>query len=70
MSDVASLAASATQMSQQNVREQAQIAVLKQSIDMAGQGALQLLEGVTETAVATTGANPSDNIGSMVDIRA
>ncbi|MEO9585777.1 MULTISPECIES: YjfB family protein [Marinobacter] len=70
MSDVASLAASATQMSQQNVREQAQIAVLKQSIDMAGQGALQLLEGVTETAVATTGATPSDNIGSMVDVRA
>lgn len=70
MSDIASLAASTTRMSQQNVREQAQIAVLKQSIDMAGQGALQLLEGVTETAVATTGANPAENVGSMVDVRA
>ncbi|WP_372925832.1 putative motility protein, partial [Marinobacter sp.] len=45
MSDIASLAASSTQMSQQNVREQAQIAVMKQSQDMAQQGAMQLLEG-------------------------
>jgi hypothetical protein len=70
MSDIASLAAGSTQMSQQNVREQAQIAVMKQSQDMAQQGAMQLLEGVTETSVATAGANPSENVGSTVDVRA
>lgn len=70
MSDIASLAAGSTQMSQQNLREQAQIAVMKQSQDMAQQGALQLLEGVTETAVATTGANPSEQVGANIDVRA
>lgn len=70
MSDIASIAASSTQVSQQRVQEQAQIAVMKESRDMAQQGAMQLLEGVTETAVATTGANPSENVGSMVDVRA
>lgn len=70
MSDIASMAASSTQMSQQNVREQTQIAVMKQSQDMAQQGAMQLLEGVTETSVATTGANPSEQVGTTVDVRA
>lgn len=70
MSDISSIAAASTQLNQQRVQEQAQLSVLKASLDMAQQGALQLLEGVTETAVATTGANPSDNIGSLIDIRA
>lgn len=70
MSDIAGIAAASTQISQQRVQEQAQIAVMKQSLDMAQQGALQLLEGVTATSVATTGANPSDNVGSLVDVKA
>jgi predicted rRNA methylase YqxC with S4 and FtsJ domains len=70
MSDIAGIAAGSTQMSQQRVQEQAQIAVMKQSMDMAQQGAMKLLEGVTETAVATTGANPSEQVGSMVDVKA
>ncbi|MBU2952854.1 YjfB family protein [Marinobacter sp. F3R08] len=70
MSDIASIAAASTQLSQQRVQEQAQISVLKASLDMAQQGALLLLEGVTETAVVTTGANPSDNVGSLLDVRA
>lgn len=70
MSDISSVAAASTQLNQQRVQEQAQISVLKTSLDMAQQGALQLLEGVTETAVATAGANPSDNVGSLIDVRA
>jgi len=70
MSDIAGIAAGSSQMSQQKVQEQAQIAVMKQSMDMAQQGAMQLLEGVTETAVATTGANPSEQVGSLVDVKA
>ncbi|MGP9832061.1 YjfB family protein [Marinobacter sp. NSM] len=70
MSDIAGIAAASTQISQQRVQEQAQIAVMKQSRDMAQQGAMQLLESVTETSVATTGANPTDNIGSLVDVKA
>lgn len=70
MSDIASIATASTQLNQQRVQEQAQLSVLKTSLDMAQQGALQLLEGVTETAMATTGANPSDNIGSLIDVRA
>ncbi|MGM0951460.1 MAG: YjfB family protein [Pseudomonadota bacterium] len=70
MSDIAGMASANTQMNQQRVQEQAQIAVMKQSRDMAQQGAMQLLEGVTETSVATTGANPSENVGSTVDVKA
>ncbi len=70
MSDIASMVASSTQMSQQNVQEQAQIAVMKQSRDMAQQNAMQLLESVTETAVATTGANPSEQVGATIDVKA
>lgn len=70
MSDIAGIASSYTQIKQQRVQEQAELAVLKKSMDMAQQGALQLLEGMTETSVATTGATPSENVGSMVDVRA
>lgn len=70
MSDIAGMASASTQMNQQRVQEQAQIAVMKESRDMAQQGAMQLLEGVTETSVATTGANPSENVGSTVDVKA
>lgn len=70
MSDIAGMAASSTQMNQQKVQEQAQIAVMKKSLEMGQQNSLQLLEGVTETAVATTGANPSENVGSTVDVKA
>jgi len=57
-------------MSQQRVQEQAQVAVMKQSMEMDQQNSMQLLEGVTETSVATTGANPSENVGSSVDVKA
>lgn len=70
MSDIAAMAASSTQMSQQRVQEQAQISVMKQSMDMAEQGALQLLEGVTNTAVPTTGANPGEQLGTRIDVSA
>lgn len=70
MPDISSIVASSAQMSQQKVQDQAQIAVMKQAMDMAQQGAMQLLEGVTETAVATTGANPSDQVGTVVDVKA
>lgn len=70
MSDVASMAAASTRMSQQRVSEQAQIQVLKQAMDMQQQGAMQLLESVTETAVPTTGANPAVRVGANVDVRA
>lgn len=70
MSDISSILASSAQMSQQKVQDQAQIAVMKQAMEMAQQGAMQLLEGVTETAVATTGANPSEQVGSMLDVNA
>ncbi|MEQ9547133.1 MAG: putative motility protein [Marinobacter sp.] len=69
MSDIASMVASSTQLSQQNVREQVQVAVLKQAQDMAQQGAMQLLNSVTETALATTGANPSEQVGATIDVR-
>jgi hypothetical protein len=70
VSDIAGIATSYTQIKQQRVQEQAELAVLKKSMDIAQQGALQLLEGLTETSVATAGANPSDNVGSMIDVRA
>ena len=70
MSDIAGIAASSAQMSQQRVQEQAQVAVMKQSMEMDQQNSMQLLEGVTETSVATTGANPSENVGSSVDVKA
>ncbi|MGC8119696.1 putative motility protein [Marinobacter sp. VGCF2001] len=70
MSDIAAIASGYTQIKQQQVQEQAELAVLKKSMDIAQQGALQLLEGLTQTSVATTGANPSDNVGSMIDVRA
>ncbi len=64
------MAAAATQMSQQRVNEQAQIMVMKQAMDMQSQGALQLLESVTNTAVQTTGANPAERVGANIDVRA
>lgn len=70
MSDVASMAAATTQMNQQRVGEQAQIEVMKKSNDMQQQGAMQLLEGITETSVATTGANPAERVGANVDVKA
>lgn len=70
MSDVSSIAAASTQMSQQRVSEQAQIMVLKKAMAMQDQGALQLLESVTNTAVPTTGANPADRVGSLLDVKA
>jgi hypothetical protein len=70
MSDIAGMAASSTQMNQQRVQEQAQVAVMKKSMEMNQQNSMQLLEGVTETSVATTGANPSENVGSTVDVKA
>lgn len=70
MSEVASMAAASTQMSQQRVSEQAQIQVMKQAMDMQEQGAMQLLESVTDTAVPTTGAHPVERVGANVDVRA
>lgn len=70
MSEVASMAAASTQMSQQRVSEQAQIQVMKQAMDMQEQGAMQLLEGISDTAVPTAGANPSDRVGANVDVKA
>lgn len=70
MSEIAAIASASTQLNQQRLQEQAQISVLKKSLDIAQQGALQLLEGVSETAVATASANPSDNVGSLIDVRA
>lgn len=70
MSEVASMAAASTQMSQQRVSEQAQIQVMKQAMDMQEQGAMQLLESVTDTAVPTTGANPAERVGANVDVKA
>ena len=70
MSDVASMAAASTRMSQQQVSEQAQIQVMKQAMDMQQQGAMQLLESVTDTAVPTTGANPAERVGANVDVKA
>jgi hypothetical protein len=57
-------------MSQQQVSEQAQIQVMKQAMDMQQQGAMQLLESVTDTAVPTTGANPAERVGANVDVKA
>ncbi|MFC4257535.1 YjfB family protein [Marinobacter lacisalsi] len=70
MSDVASMAAASTQMSQQRVSEQAQIQVMKQAMDMQQQGAMQLLESVTDTAVPTASANPADRVGTTIDVKA
>ncbi|MGM0768250.1 MAG: YjfB family protein [Pseudomonadota bacterium] len=70
MSDIAAMAASSTQMSQQRVQEQAQISVMKQSMEMAEQGAMKLLEGVTNTSVPTTGANPNEQVGTRIDVSA
>ena len=70
MSDVASMAAASSLMSQQRVSEQAQIMVMKQAMDLQGKGALQLLESVTNTSVPTTGANPADRIGTNIDVKA
>ena len=70
MSDVASMAAASTQMSQQRVSEQAQIQVMKQAMDMQQQGAMQLLESVTDTAVPTASANPTDRVGTTIDVKA
>lgn len=70
MSDIASMAAASTQMNQQRVSEQAQIQVMKQAMDMQQQGAMQLLESVTDTAVPTVGANPSEQIGTNIDVKA
>lgn len=70
MSEVASMAAASTQMSQQRVSEQAQIQVMKQAMDMQEQGAMQLLESVTDTVVPTTGANPAERVGANIDVKA
>ncbi|GGY60659.1 YjfB family protein [Marinobacter zhanjiangensis] len=70
MSDVAAMASASTQMNQQRVSEQSQIMVMKQAMDMQEQGAMQLLESVTDTAVPTTGANPADRVGANVDVKA
>ena len=40
------------------------------SMDMQEQGAMQLLEGISDTAVPTAGANPSDRVGANVDVKA
>ncbi|MFW5825438.1 MAG: YjfB family protein [Marinobacter sp.] len=70
MSDIASMAAASTQVSQQRVSEQAQIQVAKKAMDLQEQGAVQLLESVTDTSVPTTGANPAERVGANVDVKA
>ncbi|PVY70654.1 putative motility protein YjfB-like [Tamilnaduibacter salinus] len=67
--DTSSLASFATQLNQSQVQQQVQISVLKSAQEMASSGALQLLEGVSQSVpTSPTSANP--NVGSQIDVRA
>ena len=60
--DVSSIAALATGMSQARTGEAVQIAVLKKAIDIQAEGAMQLLEAVSQVIPS----NPP-NLGNRVD---
>lgn len=66
--DVSSLASFATQLSQAQVQQQAQLSILKTAQDMAAAGALQLLEAIPSPQPSVA-ASSDARIGGHVDIR-
>lgn len=68
MTDIGAIASTATQMSQLQAREQAQISVLKKAIDMSASGAMQLLEALPQ--LPATAADPAHRVGTQLDVRA
>ena len=60
--DVSGIAAAATDLSQSRTANAVQVAVLKKTMDIQGQGAIQLIQAATQ-AIAQ---NPP-NLGSRID---
>lgn len=62
--DLSSLAAVATQMSQQNTLASAQLRVLKMAMELESAGALQLVEAATQASAA------AGTVGGNIDVYA
>ncbi len=63
--DVAGIAAASTAMAQIRFAQAAQIAVLKQALELEGQGALQLVQAVAQVVY-----NNPPNVGGNIDTTA
>lgn len=62
--DLSSIAAAATQMSQQNTLASAQLRVLKMAMELESAGALQLVDAVTQAAPPA----PDATLGVGIDV--
>lgn len=69
--DSTGIAALATSMSQTQIADSVQTAVLKKAMEIGAQGALQLIDAATQAVPQVTPAavNPP-NLGNVVDVHA
>lgn len=73
MADVSGMAASSTAQAQANTQQQVETTMLRKELDMQKSNASQLLEGIPEAGPsdpAAGAANPSENVGSTVNVSA
>lgn len=62
------MAAAASQLSQAQVAQQAQLMVLKKAMELSEAGALQLLEAVPQPSTLAA-ADPGQRLGATIDVR-
>lgn len=73
-STISSITQLSAAMTQSQVQQTAQIAMLKKSMEAQAQSVLPLINGVAQTSPATNplggSNNPTDSVGSMVNVSA
>lgn len=73
MADVSGMAAANAAQSQANVQQQVETTMMRKELDMQQSNAAQLLEGLPQAGPsdpAAGAANPSENVGSTIDVSA
>jgi|GEM_PF-4679860 len=71
MSDVSSIAATSTALSQARVAEQAEITTFKKGLDMQEANMLQLIATIGDPAgAANPSANPAERVGELINVSA
>ena len=72
-STISSITQLSAAMTQSQVQQTAQIAMLKKSMEAQAQSVLPLINGVTQTSANNPlggSSNPSDSVGSVVNVSA